>query len=112
MNVVMYLYVCLFVCRSMKESCSFMKLQCILVILYIFQILCHNMLYRIVCISLSILVKIFQILPKIHPNQFFIYLYGFNHLALYNLVVCYSLHPVLVIWHVALVIFGNLSIFL
>ena len=47
MNVVMHLYVCLFVCRGMKESCTFMKLQCILVILYIFQILCHIMLFGI-----------------------------------------------------------------
>ena len=45
-----------------------------------------------------ILVKIFQLLTKIHQNQFFIYLYGFKHLVLYNLIVCYSLDPVLVIW--------------
>ena len=35
----------------------------------------------------------------------FIYLYGFKHLVLYNLVLCYSLDPVLVIWHVTLIFF-------
>ena len=44
-------------------------------------------------------------LTKIHQNQFLVYLYGFNYLVLYNLVVCYSLDSVLVIWHVTLIIF-------
>ena len=91
--------------RAWKEGYTFMKLQCILVILYILHILCYIMLFGSVCISLLILVQIFQPLAKIHQNQFFIYLYGFKHLVLYNLVVCYSLDPVLVIWYVTLIIF-------
>ena len=30
----------------------------------------------------------------------FFYSYGFNYLIHYNLVVCYSLDPVLVIWYI------------
>ena len=48
---------------------------------------------------------IFQLLTKIHQNQFFIYFYWFKLLVLYNLVLCYSLDPVLIIWHVTLIIF-------
>ena len=54
---------------------------------------------------------IFQLLTKIHQNQFFIYLYGFKHLVLYNLVVCYSLHPDLVIWYVTLIIFMQIQVY-
>ena len=61
------------------------------------DILCDIVLFGVICISLSILVKILQLLTKIHQNQFFIYLYGFDYLVLYNLVVCYSLNIVLVI---------------
>ena len=42
MDVAMHL----FVCKSM-ESYTFMKLQCILVILYIFHILCYIMLFGV-----------------------------------------------------------------
>ena len=35
----------------------------------------------------------------------FSYFDGFKHLVCYNLIVCCSLDPVLVIWHVILVIF-------
>ena len=64
------------------------------------------------CISLSILVNIFRILTKIDQNQFFIYFYGFKFLVWYNLVLCYSLDPVLVIWHVTFIIFlQNLIVF-
>ena len=63
------------------------------------------------CTCHSILVKIFQILTKIHQNQFFIYFYGFKLLVWYNLVLCYSLDPVLVIWHVTLTIFLQIQIF-
>ena len=44
MNVVIHLYVCPFV-RAWKESCTFMKLQCILVILIMCDILCDIMLF-------------------------------------------------------------------
>ena len=59
----------------------------------------------------SILVTIFQLLTKIHQNQFFLYFYGFKLLVWYNLVLCYSLDPVLVIWHVTLIIFLQIQIF-
>ena len=57
------------------------------------------------------LVKIFWLLTKIHQNQFFIYFYGFKLLVLYNLVLCYSLEPVLVIWHVALIICLQIQVY-
>ena len=64
------------------------------------------------CICLSILVNIFRLLTKIDQNQFFIYFYGFKFLVWYNLVLCYSLDPVLVIWHVTFIIFSqNLIVF-
>ena len=64
------------------------------------------------CVSLSILVNIFRLLTKIDQNQFFIYFYGFKLLVWYNLVLCYSLDPVLVIWHVTFIIFlQNLIVF-
>ena len=55
------------------------------------------------------LVTIFQLLTKIHQNQFFIYFYEFKLLVLYNLVLCYSLDSVLVIWHVTLIIFCKIK---
>ena len=63
------------------------------------------------CIYLSILVTIFRLLTKIHQNWFFIYFYGFKLLVWYNLVLCYSLDPVLVIWHVTLIIFLQNQVF-
>ena len=63
------------------------------------------------CACLLILVTIFWLLTKIHPNQFFIYFYGFKLLVWYNLVLCYSLHPVLVIWHVTLIIFWQNQVY-
>ena len=54
---------------------------------------------------------IFRLLTKIHQNQFFIYFYGFKLLVWYNLVLCYSLDPVLVIWHVTLIIFLQNQVF-
>ena len=63
------------------------------------------------CICLSILVTIFRLLTKIHQNSFFIYFYGFKLLVWYNLVLCYSLDPVLVIWHVTLIIFLQNQVF-
>ena len=63
------------------------------------------------CTYLLILVTIFQILTKIHQNQFFLYFYGFKLLVLYNLVLCYSLDPVLAIWHVTLIIVLQIQVF-
>ena len=45
------------------------------------------------------------------PNSVFIYFYGFKLLLWYNLVLCYSLDPVLVIWHVTLIIFYQNQVF-
>ena len=47
MDVVLHLYICLFVCKSMRESCTFMKLQCILIILYILCKLCYIILFGV-----------------------------------------------------------------
>ena len=55
--------------------------------------------------------KEFRLLTKIHQNQFFIYFYWFKLLVLYNLVLCYSLDPVLVIWHVTLIIFSQIQVY-
>ena len=75
MDIAIHLYICLFVCKNMKESCTFMKLQCILVILYIFHILCYIMLFGVICISSSILVKYSDYLPKFTKISFlFIYM--------------------------------------
>ena len=63
------------------------------------------------CACLSILVTIFQLLTKIHLNQFFLYFYGFKLLVLYNVVLCYSLDPDLVIWHVTLINFLQIQVF-
>ena len=91
--------------RETRENVTFVKLQHILVFLNILYILCIIMLSGMFCVCLSILVYIFRLLTKIHQNQFFIYFYGFKLLVWYNLVLCYSLDPVLVIWHVTLIIF-------
>ena len=48
---------------------------------------------------------------QIHQNQFFIYFYGFKLLVWYNLVLWYSLHPVLVIWNITLIIFYQNQVF-
>ena len=64
-----------------------------------------------VCVCLLILVYIFRLFTKIHQNYFFIYFYGFKPLVWYNLVLCYSLDPVLVIWHVTLIIFLQNQVF-
>ena len=90
MDVVLYLYVCLFVFKGMRESYIFMKLQCILCILYVLYKLCYIMLFGINLHWPFDFGKDILILTKFHQNQFFIYLCGFKHLVLYNLVVCYS----------------------
>ena len=43
MSVVLHLYVCLSL-REQRESCTFVKLQCILIMLNILWILCNIML--------------------------------------------------------------------
>ena len=89
-----------------------MKLQYILEIwsfVNYFVIVC---LLGIICISLSILVKKFQLVTKIYQNQYYIYFGGFKCLVYYNLVVCYSLHPILVIWYVILVVFLEIQWYL
>ena len=97
--------------RETRENGTFVKLQHILMILNILYILCDIMLFGLFCACLSILVMIFRLLTKIHQNQFFLYFYGFKLFVLYNLVLCYSLHPVLVIWHVTLIIFLQIQVF-
>ena len=68
-----------------------MKLQCILDILVICQILCYIMfiegnLHLTFYIGKDILIS-----NQIHQNQFFIYFDGFKYLVYYNLAECYSL---------------------
>ena len=111
MGEVLHLYVCPFVCKRMER-----KLYLYETLMYFnYCVFCANYVILCclgsICISLSILVKIFWLLTKIPPNQLFIYLYGFKHLVLYNLVVCYSLDPVLVIWHVTSIIFLQIPVY-
>ena len=47
MTVVLHLYVCLCVYKSMERKLYLIKLTCILVILYILWILCHIMLFGV-----------------------------------------------------------------
>ena len=49
------------------------------------------------------------IIMGVHQNEFYIYFGGFKHLVYYNLIVCCSLEPVLVIWYVILVIFWKFN---
>ena len=63
---------------------------------------------REICICLSILVKKFLLL-RVHQNEFYSYFGGFMHLVCNNLIVYCSLDPVLVIWHVILVIFWKFN---
>ena len=60
MHVVLYLYVCLYLCQIMERKLNLYELQCILVILIMCHILCYIiMLFGVMCISLLILVRIF-----------------------------------------------------
>ena len=105
----------MFVCLSLRETrenCTFVKLQCILIILHVLYILCNIMLFGdILHLSFNfgnnILIN-YQNSPK---SVFFLYSYGFKLLVWYNVVLCYSLDPVLVIWHVTLIIFLQIQIF-
>ena len=47
MSVVLYLYVCPFVCE-LRKNYTFLKLQCILIMLNILLILCYIMLLGII----------------------------------------------------------------
>ena len=47
------------------------------------------------------------IIQGVHQNGFYSYFGEFKHLDCYNLIVCCSLDPVLVICYVIMVIFGN-----
>ena len=101
----MHLYVCPFVCKGMER-----KLYLYETPMYFsyFVYFAYIMLYYVVGVSLcqsfnfgNDILTTYQNSPK----SVFIYLYGFKHLVLYNLVVCYSLDPLLVIWYVILIIF-------
>ena len=96
--------------REVRENCTFMKLQCILIMLIYLYILCDIMLFGDILHLPFDFGKDISI-TKIHQNQFFIYFYGFKLLVLYNLVLCYSLDPVLVIWHVTLIIFLQIQVY-
>ena len=91
--------------REVRQNCTFMKLQCILIMLHILYILCDIMLFGDILhlpfdFGKDILIT-YQNSPK---SVFYLFLWV-QALVLYNLVLCYSLHPVLVIWHVTLIIF-------
>ena len=112
MSVVLYLYVCPFVCNWVEKNLYLCKTPMYFNYLEYFHwyyvILCC---WGSFCVCLLILVTIFRLLTKIHQNQFFLYFYGFKLLVWYNLVLCYSLDPVLVIWHVTLIIFYQNQVF-
>ena len=83
--------ICMSIClslREQRESRTFMKLQCILIMLHILYILCHIMLFGVI---LHLSFNFGKDISITYQNQFFIYFYGFKLLVLYNLVLCYSL---------------------
>ena len=103
---VLHLYVCLFVCKSMER-----KLYLYETPMYFnyFVYFLYIMSYYVVWINLHYsfnLVRYLNYLPKFTKIRF-----GFKHLVLYNLVVCYSLDPVLVIWYVTLIIFLQIQLY-
>ena len=63
------------------------------------------------CACLSILVKIFRLLTKINQKSVFYLFLWVQAFGLYNLVLCHSLDPVLVIWHVTLIIFLQIQVY-
>ena len=96
--------------REQRESCTFMKLQCILIILHILYILCHIMLFGdILHLSFDFGNNI-SITYQNSPKSVFYYLYGFKHLVWYILVLCYFVDQVLLIWHVTLIIFLQIQV--
>ena len=109
MSVPMHLCVCQYVCKFMRKN------------LYIYEtpIYFRNIDYLlIICYRMytdedrHMLFNFGQEIPIVkgdHQNGFYSYFGGFKHLVCYNLIVCCSLHPVLVIWYVILVIFGKFN---
>ena len=99
--------------RETRENGTFVKLQHILVFLkYFVYIMYYYVVWGYFAFVFQFSYTYFDYLPKFHQNQFFIYFYGFKLLVWYNLVLCYSLKPVLVIWHVTFIIFlQNLIVF-
>ena len=94
MGVVLHLYVCLFVCKSLERKLYlYVTPMYFMYFVYFVQI----MLYYVVWGQFALAFQFCTDILTTYQNQFFIYLYGFKHLVLYNLVVCYSLDPVLVI---------------
>ena len=59
----------------------------------------------VLCISVNFGNNISITYQNSQKISFFIYFYGFKLLVWYNLVLCYSLDLVLVIWHVTFIIF-------
>ena len=49
--------ICISIClslRELRENCTFIKLQCILIMLHVLYILCHIMLFGIIlCLSFN-----------------------------------------------------------
>ena len=111
MSAVLHLYICPFVSERDERKLYLCETPMYFNYVACFVYICNIMLFGSFCTYLLILVTIFQLLTKIHQNQFFLYFYGFKLLVLYNLVLCYSLDPVLVIWHVTLIIFLQIQVF-
>ena len=112
MSVVLHLYVCLFVCNWVEKNLYLCETPMYFnYVEYFIDIMLYYVVGGSFCICLLNLVTIFRLLTKIHQNQFFIYFYGFKLLVWYHLVLCYSLDPVLVIWHITLIIFYQNQVF-
>ena len=105
MSVVLHLYVCPFVSERDKRKCDLVKLQHILIFLNILYILYVIMLFGDILHMSFDFGKHILITYQNSPKSVFYYFYGFKLLVWYNLVLCYSLGPVLVIWHVTFIIF-------
>ena len=106
MSVVLHLYVCLFVSERDKRKWYLCETPTYFNILKCFvHIMCYYVVWGCFAYVFRFWYTYFELLTKIHQNQFFIYFYGFKLLVWYNLVLCYSLDPVLVIWHVTFIIF-------
>ena len=97
--------------RETKENGTFVKLQHILIILNILYMLCNIMLFGDILHMSFDFGNYILITYQNSPKLVFIYFYGFKLLVWYNLVLCYSLDPVLVIWHVTLIIFSQNQVF-
>ena len=92
--------------REVRENCTFMKLQCILIMLNILYILCDIILFGIIlCLSFDFGNNILITYQNSLKSVFLFISMVSSFWFLYNLVLCYSLAPVLVICHVTLIIF-------